>query len=60
MILTTLTDQEITMTLTALASLLAGAFVVGKIFEKIQAPKVVGEIIGGMLFGGTVLGAVMP
>ena len=60
MILTTLTDQEITMTLTALASLLAGAFVVGKIFEKIQAPKVVGEIIGGILFGGTFLGEVMP
>lgn len=58
--LATLTDREITMTLTALASLLAGAFVVGKIFEKIQAPKVVGEIIGGMLFGGTFLGAVVP
>ncbi len=58
--LATLADSEITMTLTALACLLAGAFLIGKLFEKVQAPKVVGEIIGGMLFGGTFLGAVMP
>lgn len=58
--LATLTDGEITMTLTALACLLAGAFLIGKLFEKMQAPKVVGEIIGGMLFGGTFLGALMP
>ncbi|MCH5256093.1 MAG: cation:proton antiporter [Lachnospiraceae bacterium] len=58
--LATLTDSEIMMTLTALACLLAGAFIVGKLFEKIQAPKVVGEIIGGMLFGGTFLGALVP
>lgn len=58
--LTTLADQEIIVTFLALASLLAGAFIVGWIFEKLQAPKVVGEIIGGMLFGGTFLGAVIP
>lgn len=58
--LATLADNEIMMTLTALACLLAGAFLVGRLFEKIQAPKVVGEIIGGMLFGGTFLGAVVP
>lgn len=58
--LATLADSEITMTLIALACLLAGAFLIGKLFEKMQAPKVVGEIIGGMLFGGTFLGAVMP
>lgn len=58
--LVTLTDSEITMTFTALACLLAGAFIVGKLFEKLQAPKVVGEIIGGMLFGGTFLGTVVP
>lgn len=55
-----LTDSEIMMTLTALTCLLTGAFVVGKLFEKLQAPKVVGEIIGGMLFGGTFLGAAAP
>ncbi|MBD5538113.1 MAG: cation:proton antiporter [Lachnospiraceae bacterium] len=58
--LATLADSEIMMTLTALACLLAGAFLMGRLFEKIQAPKVVGEIIGGMLFGGTFLGAVAP
>lgn len=58
--LATLADGEIVVTLAALAFLLSGAFWVGKLFEKIQAPKVVGEIIGGMLFGGTFLGAVMP
>lgn len=58
--LTTLADNEIMMTLTALACLLTGTFVVGRLFEKLQAPKVVGEIIGGMLFGGTFLGAVLP
>ena len=58
--LATLADSEIMMTLTALACLLAGAFLIGRLFEKIQAPKVVGEIIGGMLFGGTFLGAVAP
>lgn len=55
-----LTDSEIMMTLTALTCLLTGAFVVGKLFEKLQAPKVVGEIIGGMLFGGTFLGRRRP
>lgn len=58
--LITLTDNEIMMTLSALVCLLAGAFLMGRLFEKIQAPKVVGEIIGGMLFGGTFLGAVIP
>lgn len=58
--LMTLTDNEITMTLMALACLLAGALLIGRLFEKVQAPKVVGEIIGGMLFGGTFLGAVVP
>lgn len=58
--LVTLADNEIMITLTALACLLAGAFVVGRLFERLQAPKVVGEIIGGMLFGGTFLGAIAP
>lgn len=58
--LAVLADKEITVTLAALACLLAGALISGRIFERIQAPKVVGEIIGGMLFGGTFLGAAMP
>lgn len=58
--LTTLSDYEVMVTLTALAFLLLGSFLMGKLFEKLQAPKVVGEIIGGMFFGGTFLGAFLP
>lgn len=58
--LSTLSDSEIMMTFVALALLLLGALLVGKLFEKMQAPKVVGEIVGGMLFGGTFLGAIAP
>lgn len=58
--LSTLTDNEISMTLIALGFLMLGAFVCGRIFEKIKAPKVVGEIVGGMLFGGTFLGYFFP
>lgn len=60
MTLTTLKDNEITMTLVALGCLMLGAYVCGKLFEKIKAPKVVGEIVGGMLFGGTFLQHFFP
>lgn len=55
MTLETLSESETFMTLLALAFLLAGAYVCGKLMEAVRAPKVVGEIIGGMLFGGTFL-----
>lgn len=53
--LETLSEQEIISTLIALALLLSGAYVFGNLFEKIKAPRVVGEIIGGMLWGGSCL-----
>ncbi len=53
--LETLNETEIIRTLIALALLLLGAYLFGKLFEKMKAPKVVGEIIGGMLFGGSCL-----
>lgn len=53
--LETLSEQEIISTLIALALLLLGAYVFGNLFEKIKAPRVVGEIIGGMLWGGSCL-----
>lgn len=53
--LETLSEQEIIMTLIAIALLLSGAYVFGSLFEKIKAPRVVGEIIGGMFWGGSCL-----
>lgn len=55
MTLQTLSEHEIIVTFMALALLLAGAYVCGRLMEAIKAPKVVGEITGGILFGGTFL-----
>lgn len=55
MTLQTLSEHEIIVTFLALALLLVGAYVCGKLMEAIKAPKVVGEITGGLLFGGTFL-----
>ena len=55
MVLKTLSENEVFITFIALALLLAGAYICGKLMETIRAPKVVGEIVGGMLFGGTFL-----
>lgn len=53
--LQTLSENEIFLTLAALSLLLLSAYLCGKLMEKINAPKVVGEIVGGMIFGGTFL-----
>lgn len=55
MTLQTLSEHEIISTFIALASLLAGAYIFGNIFEKIKAPRVVGEILGGMIWGASCL-----
>ena len=55
MSLTTLSEHEIIATLIALALLLGSAFVVGSLMERVKAPRVVGEILGGLLLGGTLL-----
>lgn len=55
MALQTLSEMEIVRTLIALAMLLASAYIFGKLFEAVKAPKVVGEILGGMLLGGSFL-----
>lgn len=60
MSLATLSENEIFATFLALALLLAGAYLCGKVMEAIKAPKVVGEILGGMLFGGTFLHNFFP
>ena len=55
MSLTTLSEHEIIATLIALALLLGSAFLVGSLMERVKAPRVVGEILGGLLLGGTLL-----
>src|SRR5947209_5149562 len=40
--------------------LLAAAHVVGYVFEKLHQPRVVGEIVAGVLVGGSVLGHFFP
>jgi Kef-type K+ transport system membrane component KefB len=46
--------------LIALATLMAAAHLVGSLFASIRQPKVIGEIVGGLLLGPTVLGALAP
>ena len=53
--LETLSENEIIITLIALSLLLFSAWVFGTLLEKIKGPRVVGEILGGMLFGGSCL-----
>lgn len=60
MTLVTLSENEIITTLLALALLLASAFLLGTLFEKFKAPRVVGEILGGLLLGGTCLYYLFP
>lgn len=60
MTLVTLSENEIVSTLLALALLLVSAFLVGTLFEKMKAPRVVGEILGGLLLGGTCLYYLFP
>lgn len=55
MSLQTLSESEVVATLVALALLLLFAFSVGTLMEKIKAPRVVGEITGGILLGETLL-----
>lgn len=58
--LQTLAENEIIATLLALALLLLSAYSLGTLMEKIKAPRVVGEITGGILLGGTLLYRFFP
>lgn len=55
-----LSEKEIIATLIALALLLASAYLFGTAFEKMKAPRVVGEIIGGIVLGGSCLHFLLP
>lgn len=60
MLLATLTEKEIIATLLALAFLLGCAYLFGLLFEKLKAPRVVGEITGGIILGGSCLYYLLP
>jgi len=53
--ISSLSEHEIVVTLLALGLLLLCAFVFGTLLEKIKGPRVVGEIVGGMILGGSCL-----
>ncbi|MGW7051071.1 cation:proton antiporter [Streptomyces sp. NPDC054887] len=46
--------------LAALALLVAAAHLVGRLFARLRQPPVIGEILGGLLLGPTVLGQLLP
>lgn len=55
-----LNESEIIITLIALSILLFSAFIFGRLLEKIKGPRVVGEILGGMVIGGSCLFLLLP
>ena len=58
--LTTLNENQIIITLIALALLLIFSSIFGTLLEKIKGPRVVGEILGGMILGGSFLFIIFP
>lgn len=58
--LDTLNTSEVSITFLALFLLLLFSFIGGKFFELIKAPKVVGEILGGMVLGGSCIAYFFP
>ncbi len=58
--LQTLNETQILITFIALALLILFAYTFGTLFEKIKGPRVVGEILGGMVLGGSCLFILFP
>lgn len=58
--LLTLSDHETAMTFLALALLLLFSRICGTLLERIKGPRVVGEILGGMILGGSGLFLLLP
>jgi Kef-type K+ transport system membrane component KefB len=55
-----LTYQEITHFLLAVSALLVAAHGCAAIFRKFRQPPVIGEIVGGLILGPTILGKLFP
>lgn len=58
--LETLNENQVIFSFVAIALLLIAARICGNLIEKIKGPRVVGEIIGGMLIGGSGLFLLFP
>ncbi|MGK3984343.1 cation:proton antiporter [Sorangium sp. So ce136] len=54
------TAQQILPALVVLASLVAMAHVGGRVFTALRQPRVIGEIVGGVVLGPTCFGALAP
>ncbi|HZD78789.1 MAG TPA: cation:proton antiporter [Actinomycetota bacterium] len=55
-----LSSADIARMLVALAMLLVSAHAVGQVFARFRQPRVVGEILGGLVLGPTFLGSLFP
>lgn len=55
-----LTDAQTSSVLTALALLLLAAHALGHVFAHFRQPRVIGEILGGLLLGPTLFGHLFP
>jgi len=55
-----LTDAETARLLVAVGLLLGAAHLFGSLFARHRLPRVIGEIVGGLVMGATVLGALLP
>jgi Kef-type K+ transport system membrane component KefB len=55
-----MTDYALSRVLLALLALLVAAHLVGALFARFRQPRAIGEIVGGLLVGGTVLGRLAP
>jgi Kef-type K+ transport system membrane component KefB len=56
----TLGDEATAHLILALALLLAAAQAGGALFERLRQPRVIGEIVGGLVLGPSLLGALAP
>jgi Kef-type K+ transport system membrane component KefB len=56
----TLAGTDVVRLLMSLGLLVIAAHVVGHVFMLLRQPRVIGEIVGGLLLGPTVLGVVLP
>ena len=55
-----MTDTELGAVVLALLLLMTGAHLLGQLFTRMRQPKVVGEILAGVLLGPTLLGRLAP